>query len=311
MARFRLPATFTHRFFEPKDFPWPGVVMLGRYQLSSAQKGLLPHSHADAIEICFLERGEQSYRVGGTIYRLRGHDQFFTLPGEVHDTARLPQERGILYWLILKLEPVPGMLGLSETMARRLARELRRMPVRHFRAHADCAGLLGRMFEMVSRGKAGPTGALRLQALMLDYLTLTIEASRRGAREPASPLIQRVLHYMDEHLEEPVRVGVLAGVARLSESRFKARFKRETGVPPAEYWLRKKIERAARMLPAHSVTEVAHALGFSSSQYFATAFKRYTLANPRDIAAMKKTRGRLAGGVGAERARCASGLHLS
>jgi AraC-like DNA-binding protein len=28
------------------------------------------------------------------------------------------------------------------------------------------------------------------------------------------------------------------------------------------------------------VTEVAYDLGFSSSQYFATVFKRYTLVNP-------------------------------
>jgi AraC-like DNA-binding protein len=69
-------------------------------------------------------------------------------------------------------------------------------------------------------------------------------------------------------------------VARLSESRFKSRFKAEIGVPPAEYWLRQKIERATEMLKTRRVTEVAHELGFSSSQYFATAFKRYTLMNP-------------------------------
>jgi AraC-like DNA-binding protein len=72
----------------------------------------------------------------------------------------------------------------------------------------------------------------------------------------------------------------LAEVARLSQSRCKIRFRQETGVPPAEYWLRKKIEKAADLLRTRSVTEVAYALGFSSSQYFATAFRRYTLASP-------------------------------
>jgi AraC-like DNA-binding protein len=114
----------------------------------------------------------------------------------------------------------------------------------------------------------------------LQYLTLTIRASRQGVLGAASPLMQRVLRHIDDHLHEPVRVARLAQVARLSESRCKARFKREIGVPPAEYWLRKKIERAMVLLKRRSVTDVAFELGFSSSQYFATVFKRYTLANP-------------------------------
>jgi len=92
--------------------------------------------------------------------------------------------------------------------------------------------------------------------------------------------MQRVLGHIERHLDEPIQVQRLAQVARLSESRFKARFKAEIGVPPAEYWLRQKIERASDLLKTRRVTEVAHELGFSSSQYFATAFKRYTLASP-------------------------------
>jgi AraC-like DNA-binding protein len=262
------------------------MFMFGWYQQAASQSGLRPHSHRDAIEICFLESGEQTYRVGGRAYRLRGHDQFFTLPGEIHDTANLPQERGVLYWVILLLGSRGKFLGLAEPLASRLKQELRRMPTRHFRAHPDCSRLLGEMLGLLTAKKPPPGSSqaslrqLRLQALLLQYLTLTVEASRRGARGSASPLIGRVLHYIEKHLDEPVHVPRLAEIARLSESRFKARFKREMGVPPAEFWLRQKIERATMLLKTRSVTEVAHELGFSSSQYFATVFKRYTLASP-------------------------------
>jgi len=267
-------------------FGLPGVFTLGRYQHAASHSGLRPHSHRDAIEICFLERGEQTYRVGGRIYRLRGNDQFFTLPGEVHDTANLPQERGILYWLILTLEAPRKFLGLAEPQASRLKRELRRMPTRHFRAHPDCARLLGEMTELLTKKRSSPESSpaslrpLRLQSLLLQFLTLTVEASYRGAHGSASPLMQRVLNYIEKHLDEPVHVPRLAEIARLSDSRFKTRFKREMGVPPAEFWLRQKIERATVLLKTRNVTEVAHELGFSSSQYFATVFKRYTLASP-------------------------------
>ncbi|HEX4141755.1 MAG TPA: AraC family transcriptional regulator, partial [Candidatus Methylacidiphilales bacterium] len=107
-----------------------------------------------------------------------------------------------------------------------------------------------------------------------------IRASREGAHGTASPLLQRVLGYIDVHLGEPVQVRRLAEIARLSESRLKTRFKHEIGVPPAEYWLRQKIERAVTLLPTRSITRIAYDLGFSSSQYFATVFKRYQLVSP-------------------------------
>ena len=253
--------------------------MFGYYRQAASYSGLRPHAHRDAIEICFLERGEKTYRVGGRVYRLRGNDQFFTLPGEVHDTADLPQERGILYWLILKLEPSCDFLGLAQAPAIRLKKALQVMPTRHFRGHPECGRILGQIMETL-RERTSTYTRLRLQSLLLHYLTQTLEASQRGARGFASPLMQRVLGYIESHLTDPVKVARLVEVARLSDSRFKIRFKQEIGVPPAEYWLRQKIERAMQLLKTRNVTEVALELGFSSSQYFATVFKRYTLENP-------------------------------
>lgn len=277
--------TSSRLMFARQDFPLPGLVLFGRFQHAVSSPALGPHAHPGEMEICFLERGEQTFRVKGRSYRLRGHDQFFTLPDEVHDTANLPEERGILYWLILDLKKSRKFLGLSGASAQAMQRHLLRMPQRHFRAHPDCARILSRLTDLLleRRNRRQPLAhhdELRLQSLLIDYLALTVAASHQGGQGTASPLIQRVLHYIEGHLTEPIRVPGLVQVARLSESRFKSRFKAEIGVPPAEYWLRKKIERATELLPTRRVTEVAHELGFSSSQYFATAFKRYTLANP-------------------------------
>ena len=49
-----------------------------------------------------------------------------------------------------------------------------------------------------------------------------------------------------------------------------------------EYGLRLKIEKANHLLNANkrSITDIAYDLGFSSSQYFATVFKRYQSITP-------------------------------
>jgi AraC-like DNA-binding protein len=59
-------------------------------------------------------------------------------------------------------------------------------------------------------------------------------------------------------------------------------FRQEIGLPPGEFILRSKIDHARHLLGGTdlSVTDIAHALGFSSAQYFATAFKRLTRTTP-------------------------------
>ena len=57
-----------------------------------------------------------------------------------------------------------------------------------------------------------------------------------------------------------------------------------TGMTPHAYILHKKIERAMGLPGADMrVTDVAQACGFSTSQYFATVFKRMTGVSPNDV----------------------------
>jgi AraC-like DNA-binding protein len=87
---------------------------------------------------------------------------------------------------------------------------------------------------------------------------------------------------MKRHLHESLSLKRLAGLVGLSPSHFLARFRREFGVPPSDYVWRLKISRAMELLkqPNASITQIAFNLGFSSSQHFATAFKRYAGINP-------------------------------
>jgi AraC-like DNA-binding protein len=92
--------------------------------------------------------------------------------------------------------------------------------------------------------------------------------------------------WIESHIESPdeLTVARLAQVAGLSPSRFQAAFKQETGIPPAEFALSARITEASRRLarPGADVTSVAFSLGFSSSQYFASAFRRFTNISPRE-----------------------------
>ena len=82
--------------FEP-EIGIPGVVEIGRYRYANAYGRLRLRSHPDGLEICFLARGQQTYRVNNRIYRLRGGDQYLVFPGEPHDSAGMPEEKGVFF----------------------------------------------------------------------------------------------------------------------------------------------------------------------------------------------------------------------
>jgi len=58
------------------------------------------------------------------------------------------------------------------------------------------------------------------------------------------------------------------------------------GVAPMEYLMRAKVEEGKKLLQYNlklTITDVAHRLGFSSSQYFATVCKRFTNKQPSEF----------------------------
>jgi two-component system response regulator YesN len=113
-----------------------------------------------------------------------------------------------------------------------------------------------------------------------------VARARDARREEGglSPDIADAVAWMTARLGEPFCVQEVADAVGLHPSRFHERFLAEVGQTPAEWRIRRRVALAQERLRAldASVTEVAFALGFASSQYFATAFKKYTGRTPSE-----------------------------
>ena len=301
--------------YEEKTIGIPGIHSLGQYNYVAAKEGLPPHKHEGCVEISLLVKGYQAYQVGGTTYHVKGGEQYISLPGEMHDTGSEPQDKGILYWLILDVTKNRGeFLFLAPAMARKLISDLVQMPTRHFEATQQSHLTLDRAFKTLMQireadeclgifqkngsGKSGVANGrkpdrsraddsvplLEICSHVIYYILQTIAASRANV-SPISPVIQASLDFIARNEETWLNVAQVAEKIELSESYFKILFREEVGLPPAEYMLRQKVAVAKRFLskPHCNITELAFRLGFSSSQYFATVFKRYTNQTPSEF----------------------------
>jgi AraC-like DNA-binding protein len=106
----------------------------------------------------------------------------------------------------------------------------------------------------------------------------------RPLRAPGDVLVhlRRARDHADRHYAEPLDVDALAARAGLSKYHFLRLFSATYGVTPGEYVSRRRIERAQDLLRATNltVTEVCHAVGFSSLGSFSSRFRAVVGESP-------------------------------
>lgn len=106
-------------------------------------------------------------------------------------------------------------------------------------------------------------------------------------RAPGDVLVhlRRARDHVDRHYADELDLDTLAGIAGLSKYHFLRLFKRTYGRTPAAYVSERRIERAQDLLRATNltITEVCHAVGFSSLGSFSSRFTDVTGETPRQF----------------------------
>ncbi|WP_092936833.1 AraC family transcriptional regulator [Rhizobium sp. 9140] len=98
--------------------------------------------------------------------------------------------------------------------------------------------------------------------------------------------MQHVLNHIADNLEKPLPVEELARVSGLSRAHFSRVFSATEGMPPAEFVMRKRLQRAAKLLTQAanlSVKEISLMSGFDEPNYFAKVFRRHFGASPTEF----------------------------
>ena len=97
--------------------------------------------------------------------------------------------------------------------------------------------------------------------------------------------LRRARDHADRHFAEPLDLEQLAAVATISRWHFHRLFAATYGRTPAAYLSERRVERAQDLLRATNltVTEVCHAVGFSSLGSFSSRFREIVGESPRDF----------------------------
>ncbi len=271
------------------------VAVLGRYNYSCAHPRLDDHEHKGMIEIVLIDKGRQLYHADGRDYQVKGGEIFVTNPDTVHGTGDSPEEKGAIYWMLVRVPPAGGrFLNLTVKQSRVLSSQLLNIGTRHFKCRAEMKPMLEKIFSYHQQ-TGNSLAIINIINLLTRFLLDVIDCALHCEQRSLSEQIRLITEYIEINISGKIRLEFLARKIDLSLSRFKARFKQETGIPPAEYIQRRKIECARHFLTENkkqSITEIAYSLEYSSSQYFATVFKRYTGLTPGEYRRMERRKGK-------------------
>ena len=266
-----------HRYYHGDEM----VFELGYASYIKAQPPLKMHNHGGCMEFVYVVKGKQIYQVNGIDYPVENSNVFFTHPYEDHTTGSYPEEVSVIYYFIIDLEILPdiGIFVKDEEYAD--FREQWKNYTNHtFKASQE---LLGAMRHLISCfDKKDIHFDSRVRNALSEVLMALSCTQHIGSRQ-TSEKIENSLNYINAHLDESIRVSVLADMDYMSLSAYNKVFAQIMGMSPGEYILKQKIEKAKEMLTETelAVTDIAYKLGFSSSQYFATVFKRFCCETPK------------------------------
>lgn len=104
-------------------------------------------------------------------------------------------------------------------------------------------------------------------------------------RKKATEHMNVVAEYIDKNLTEEIRLEDLARLCHMNASYFSTFFKKYNGIPPSEYIMKKRIQKAVQYLTDEekNIIEIAGMCGFNNSSNFNKAFKKVTGQKPSDF----------------------------
>ena len=238
------------------------------------------HTHP-CHEIYFLLSGARRFFVDHKIFDVLPGDLVVLPEGSLHRTIAPGSEgfeRYVLYFRESDIEEWIKDIGREEFSAFLESGCIQLSPEYRDAVRKDLHRIEREQMQK------NPFSKVFIKNLLEHILLYAIRYGKIKSREKeeGADKIQAVAHYISQNYGSEISLGDMANMAFMEKTYFSKRFKQLTGFGFKEYLIETRVQAAKQMLvtSAKSVTEIADACGFSSSNYFGDVFKRLVGVSP-------------------------------
>lgn len=277
----------------------PEVSTVGVWDAAGPQSWGLGWHRNEGIEFTFLSGGRTEFLVEDNHFQLSAGQLTITRPWQKHKLGNPTVGPSRLHWFILDVgvrrpnQPWrwPDWLVLAPADCEQLSTLLRHNENPVWPANPEIGASFERIARLVQNAEPAAIQS-RLQLCINEILLAVLELLQKKevALDPrlvsTRRTVEMFLAALPEHVEHPWTLDEMAENCGLGRSRFADYCRQITNVTPADYLTNCRVEAARKLLAAPgsgTITDIALACGFQSSQYFSTVFRQKTGMSPREI----------------------------
>jgi AraC family L-rhamnose operon regulatory protein RhaS len=281
-----------------------GLRTVGFWSTVTEQNWGLDWHRNEGIEVTFLMSGKNNYACKGEQWELNVGDAAVCPPWQIHRIGSPNVNVGTLMWFIIDTQirrsnqtpKLPAWIILSEDDRNKLTRLLlyRSSQVFHLpEKFVQPWKKLHRILRDTGNGCPVSSLAITINEILYDLLEVhetTLKTENKASKEqPRSVDMVRKffeeLSDIPEQLEHSWTLCEMAKLCRISPTRFSHCCRQLTNLSPLNALNQLRVRQAEKMIQndtKKSITEIAMECGFTTSQYFATVFKKWTGKTPTE-----------------------------
>lgn len=264
----------------------PFLTLVSAFSYAKWETGPKMHVHRGCLELSFCDRGAMQLEDVSVKRRILP-GMVFAMPSDrPHHYLDTPNGAHIYTALIPLTKNTARLKGLPKQEGKALAGLLKALPpVYRVDRKKVCAAFRRLLETLQNTERSADLRRLHLYVAGIRLLmALTDVRADRSGKDRVCELVRKWMREMERHPERRYDTAKLIAGESVNKQTFLASFREVSGYTPKAYHMRSRIDRARAMLSSGmSVQTTAVALGFCSSQHFATVFKKVAGKRPRDL----------------------------
>jgi AraC-like DNA-binding protein len=244
------------------------------------------HTYEDDIEIVYVVHGASYVGINKQFIRIKKNDCLLIFPKVTHNYFLKENESCKIIDLVFK----PGDLFIFNALDLkynfRFLYELTQLQIEYlkFVDNGEIKSILEHiLFQHENQSQYSYMLSKIYFCELYIFLSKVISATRDELGKPKNPHVTIGLDYLTNFYNDQISVEKIANHVGLSPRHFSRLFVRELGMTVPDYLSLLRIKKAKDFLQYSEmdITRIAYSLGFNSSQYFITCFKRIEHVTPK------------------------------
>ncbi|WP_199615154.1 AraC family transcriptional regulator [Paenibacillus alkalitolerans] len=230
----------------------------------------------DLYKVHFVHKGKGIVRVGDHTYTLSPGQAFLIYPHIVTYYEADRQQPWTYSWIAFYGADV------APTLSRTL------LSPEHPVFPMDMKVMPGMYDQLTEALQREGNRDLRFKAIMYDFLSALVEtipanAAGRTGLNKRDAYVHQSIEYLHAHYSEDITVRQLASFLGLDRKYLSAIFKAAIGMPPQQYLLNYRLQKACELLEkdCYTIGEVARSVGYQDALLFSRMFKKVKGVSPK------------------------------